>query len=432
MAGSKPASKLRKGLTAIFMTAVMGGALVIGIQSHTPQNDNLPASAPVTQTIPHDTVDAPYAYSGQVAPYQSRHLTAGEEKLVKSLFGADADTGSIRLHFFKDARKGQVSDVINGNKSDIEIYGLKNAADDYSVASASNFGTFVYEMTRLWQNRTGNAYTLGNPSYSGYPLSSEYVFQSYGQIQQAQIMEDYALRFLHPDRQSYWLPSEYGDDKSDTDPFLQDLVEGQFPSATEARLAFAHVEVRGLTTGEAALLRGIFGSQLDTAGIRLNLHPQDYSDIVGSVEADAVADFWGPANHSKDYSREKDGEKFGTFIHELTHNWQRQTNWKFTLDIEDKDKDKYSYPLNAKYRFTEYTTEQQAAIIEDYARRFLHPSHSHTYLNKTYKNPNAYDNLLIKVVEDQFPDARQLREQYKRDESAPRVSVAPSPRRAFG
>lgn len=432
MTGKKPASKLRKGLTTIFMTAVMGGALVIGIQSHTPHNDNLPTPAPITQTIPRDTVDTPYAHSGQIAPYQSRHLTAGEVKLVKSLFGADAETDSIRLHFFKDARKGQVSDVINGNKSDIEIYGPKNASDDYSAATASNFGTFVYEMARLWQNRTGNAYTLGNPTYSGYPLSSEYVFQSYGQIQQAQIMEDYALRFLHPDRQSYWLPNEYGDDKSDTDPFLQSLVEGQFPSARDARIAFENIEERALTTGEARMIRGIFGSQIDTANLRLRLHPQDYSDIVGSVGADAVADFWGPDNHSKDYSLEKDADKFGTFIHEVTHNWQRQTDWQFTLDIEDKDKDKYSYPLNAKYKFPEYTTEQQAAIIEDYARRFLHPSHSHTYLNKTYTNPNAYDSLLIKVVEDQFPGARQLREQYQRDESAPRVSAAPAPRRAFG
>lgn len=432
MTGKKPASKLRKGLTAIFMTAVMGGALVVGMQGYAPQNDNLPAPAPITQTISADTTDAPYAHSGQVAPYESRHLTAGETQLVKKLFGPDTETAGIRLHFFKDARKNLVSDVVNGNTSDIEIYGTKNASADYSLDKPDNFGTFVYEMTRLWQNRTGGKLTLGDPENSGYPLDSKYVFQSYGQIQQAQIMEDYALRFLHPARQSHWLPAEYGDDKSDTDPFLQDLVEKQFPSATEARLAFANVEVRGLTAGEAALLRGIFGNQLDTVNIRLNLHPQEYSDIVGSVEADAAADFWGPENHSKDYSRDKDADKFGTFIHELTHNWQRQTNWKYTLDIEDKDKDKYSYPLNAAYKFPEYTTEQQAAIVEDYARRFMHPSHSHTYLQKTYKNPNAYDSLLIKVVEDQFPNARQLREQYKRDESAPRVSAAPAPRKGFG
>ncbi|MDF3024245.1 MAG: hypothetical protein K0R10_1606 [Alphaproteobacteria bacterium] len=347
MTGRKPASKLRKGLTAIFMTAVMGGAMVIGLQSHTPQNDNLATPAPITQTMPRDTVEAPYAYSGQVVPYESQ-------------------------------------------------------------------------------------YTIGDPSYSGYTLDSKYTFQSYGQIQQAQIMEDYALRFLHPARQSHWLPAEYGDDKSDTDPFLQTLVETQFPSAAEARAAFANVEVRGLTQGEAALLKGIFGGQIDTANIRLNLHPQDYSDIVGSVEADAVADFWGPENHSKDYSRDKDADKFGTFVHELTHNWQRQTEWKFTLDIEDNDKDKYSYPLNAKYSFPEYTTEQQAAIVEDYARRFLHPSHSHTYLQKIYRNPNAYDSLLIKVVEDQFPGAKQLREEYKRNEAAPRISIAPGPRASFG
>lgn len=432
MTGRKPASKLRKGLTAIFMTAVMGGAMVIGLQSHTPQNDNLATPAPITQTMPRDTIEAPYAYSGQVAPYESRHLTAGETQLVKKLFGPDTETASIRLHFFKDTRKNTISDVVNGNKSDIEIYGSQNASADYSTDKPDNFGTFVYEMTRLWQNRTGGQYTIGDPTYSGYPLDSKYTFQSYGQIQQAQIMEDYALRFLHPARQSHWLPAEYGDDKSDTDPFLQSLVETQFPSAAEARAAFANVEVRGLTQGEAALLKGIFGGQIDTVNMRLNLHPQDYSDIVGSVEADAVADFWGPENHSKDYSRDKDADKFGTFVHELTHNWQRQTEWKFTLDIEDNDKDKYSYPLNAKYSFPEYTTEQQAAIVEDYARRFLHPSHSHTYLQKTYRNPNAYDSLLIKVVEDQFPGAKQLREEYKRNESAPRISTAPGPRASFG
>ncbi len=406
-------SGLQKGLTAIFLAATMGiGALVL--LDSTPEQDNTPAPPPVTQPVVTAAPDGTYVVKGA---YASRGLTQGETQLTQKLFGNRIDTTKVKLQFFENGPPKLVSDVAKGDTTNILIYGRKNASDDYSRDQAGNFGTFVYEMTHIWQNQTEGAYTRGNPENSGYPLSSRWGFSDYGAIQQSQIMEDYARRFLHPDRRSAWLPNEYGSDRSDTDPFLKALVENQFPEAQQARVDSAGIAVRGLTASEAVLLKGIFGGQINTGAIRLNLDPQGYSDIVGSVSSPDAADFWGPKNHSQEYTREDNGDLFGTFVHELTHNWQKQNDYRYTnYRFVPKD-DKYLYPLDAKYKFTDYGTEQQAAMIEDYARRFLHPSKSFTYLRKEYNDPESKASLLAWMVESQFPQARQLRENYERNQS---------------
>ncbi len=431
MAGTQPKSKLRKGLTAIFASAVLATGVTVGISGYQSQNDNTPPAtpAPISQTIRSQpavaprVAEAPYAYSGEVAPYQSRHLTAGEREAVTKIFGDQLNPDSIRVHFFKDERTNLRSGVIGSNTRDIEFYGEKNASADFSRDKGSNFGSFVYELTRLWQNDTGGKFTLGEKNVFKYKLDDDTSFVDYGQTQQAKMMEDYALRFLHPDRKSHWRDDQ--PDNSETDPQLEATVEEQFPAATSAREAFANVEERGLTIGEAALLKGIFGDTINTDSIRANLHPQGYDDIVGSVDTGKVAaDFWGPENSSKDFSKEPNGYKFGTFVHELTHVWQNQTERKYTNDTAPTAKDKYTYTLSSKSKFEDYRVEQQAAIIEDYARRYLHPSKSFTYLDAAYKDAESMSPLLKKVVETEFPGAKKLREEYEL-QNAPRSSPVP-------
>ncbi|MDI1226564.1 MAG: hypothetical protein PSY14_02620 [bacterium] len=429
MTGKKPASKLRKGLTAIFMTAVLGGTLLMGQSRPIAQNDNLPAPVPVTQTIQSQpavvpqVVEAPYAHSGEVAPYQSRALTAGEREAVTKIFGGQLNPDSIRVHFFKDERPNLRSGVIGENTRDIEFYGEKNASADFSRDKGSNFGSFVYELTRLWQNSTEGKFTKGDNAASNYKLDDDTSFVDYGQKQQAKMMEDYARRFLHPDRKSFWREGQ--PDNSETDPQLEATVEEQFPEAAAAREAFADVDIRKLTEGEARILKGIFGETINIDTIRANMHPQGYDDIVGSVDSGKLeADFWGPENSSKDFSTEKNAYKFGTFVHELTHVWQNQTERKYTNESAPVAKDKYTYTVSSKSKFEDYRVEQQAAIIEDYARRFLHPSKSFTYLDAAYKDAESMSPLLKKIVETAFPSAKTLREAYEL-ETAPRSSPVP-------
>lgn len=430
MAGTQPKSKLRKGLTAIFASAVLVTGVSVGLQGQS-QNDNTPpfSPAPITQTIPiqpapvPQMVEAPYAYSGEVAPYHSRHLTAGERETVAKIFGDQLNADSIRVHFFKDERPGLRSGALDENTKDIEFYGEKNASADFSRDKGGNFGSFVYELTRLWQNETNGKYTLGEKTALNYKLDDDTAFVDYGATQQAKMMEDYARRFLHPDRKSFWREGQ--PDNSETDPQLEATVEEQFPAATAAREAFANVEVRMLTEGEARILKGIFGETINIDSIRANMHPQGYDDIVGSVDSGKVAaDFWGPENSSKDFSTEKNAYKFGTFIHELTHVWQNQNNRAYTNDTPPTAKDKYAYALSSKSSFRDYRVEQQAAIIEDYARRFLHPSKSFTYLDEAYKDAESMSGLLKKVVETEFPGAKKLREEFEL-QNAPKASPVP-------
>lgn len=431
MAGTQPKSRLRKGLTAIFASAVLVTGVTVGLHGQNAQNDNAPppSPAPITQTIRSlpavvpQVVEAPYAYSGEVAPYQSRHLAAGEREAVTKIFGDQLNPDSIRVHFFKDERPDLRSGVVGDNTRDIEFYGEKNTSADFSRDKGSNFGSFIYELTRLWQNKTNGEFTRGDKSALKYELDDETSFVDYGQIQQAKMMEDYARRFLHPDRKSFWREGQ--PDNSETDPQLEATVEEQFPAATAAREAFANVEVRPLTEGEARILKGIFGATINIDTIRANMHPQGYDDIVGSVDSGrVVADFWGPENSSKDFSAEKNAYKFGTFIHELTHVWQNQNNRAFTNDTPPTAKDKYTYTLSSKSNFEDYRVEQQAAIIEDYARRFLHPSKSFTYLDAAYKDAESMSGLLKKVVETEFPGAKKLREEFEL-QNAPKMSPVP-------
>ncbi|HYD18354.1 MAG TPA: hypothetical protein VEF76_07740 [Patescibacteria group bacterium] len=407
------ASRLRKGLTAIFLAATLGGGVAV-MTAQLPPNDSQAVAASMAQ--PQSAPEAPYVYSGQIAPYESRALTAGEARLAQNLFGDQLDVSAVRLHFFSEARKSGVADVAGQSRRDIEVYGRANASADFSGEAGDKYGAFVFELTELWQNQTGGKLTLGEPAESGYPLDEDFAFKDYGQLQQPQIMEDYARRFLHPDRKSHWLAQQSGDN-SESDPLLQALVENQFPAAKNARLAFANVDVQPLTAGEAALLKGIFGDTIDTAVIRKNFHPQDYKDIVGSINSSKYADFWGAAQKSADFSVEKDPDVFGTFVHELAHVWQNQTDSQYTrADYPMLTKDKYRYALGKP--FTAYTSEQQAAIIEDYARRFLHPTRSWTYLDGIVKDAAAMDAQLQKVVEDQFPGAKTFRETYERTHPA--------------
>ena len=162
-----------------------------------------------------------------------------------------------------------------------------------------------------------------------------------------------------------------------------------------------------LTDGEIALVQSIFGNEVNTAIVKKHFNPvaryevsnNDTIDAAAAVNDQKNVTFYGAEYHSADYSREE-LINYGTFIHEMTHIWQRQKIGGFNLLLMSCHT--YDYSLDAQSRFSDFCIEQQGIVIQVYAQRFLHPSHVSLRINNTPEN----DLLLQKVVEEQFPQAR--------------------------
>lgn len=411
----KKPSKFKSRLKKIFLCAVMGISVLVPMQRAKLQFFGRRDQTAVTDVLQQEQQpgagyheEQPYVSPRAGAPESSRGLTAGEARLIRGLFGEKMDLNGVRLHTFAKEDRNYVSDVMPGDAKNVEFYGRKNSSQDFSRDEARRFGSFVHEMTYLLQNQQGGKWRAGDVKGYDYPLGSQWDFSDYGPEQQRAIVEDYALRFLHPGRQSRYLPHKYGDDRMDTDPHLIRLVENHFRGAKELRISFQNIESRRLTSGEIALLKGIFGDQIDAGIMTQHMHPQEYSDIAGTATSGRDANYWGPRYTSPDYSQEKSPDKFGTFVHENTHLWQYQTRWRHSPYRPGV----YRYPLETKWKFTDYTHEQQAAIVEDYALYYLHPSRQMRWMPETYNYREQQEKLplLKKLVEDQFPGARALRE----------------------
>ena len=163
-----------------------------------------------------------------------------------------------------------------------------------------------------------------------------------------------------------------------------------------------------LTKGETEMVESIFGDEINTANIRK--HFKDKSHIthvlpgkVGTVlPPHSHIDFFGKDVHSADYSGD-DSRRAGLFIHETTHVWQNQNhNWR--LDKLHKCR-VYDYTLKPTSTFRDFGVEQQAEIIEDYYKTWLHKDGA----ARKGKTLTANDSLLLKVVETRFPRAKKTR-----------------------
>lgn len=410
----KKRSRATRRLRNLFLLAVVGVSTFVPLHKvrtnlfRRPDNDVTDAQ-PQEQAAQADYMEAEEYVSPRAGkPISSRGLTAGEVTLIRGLFGDKIDLQGVRLHTFAQENREYISDVMPGETKNVEFYGRRHSSGDFSRDTAERFGSFVHEMTYLLQNQQGADWRAGTVEGYEYPLKSVFRFRDYGPAQQRAIVQDYALRFLHPDRQSHYLPRQYGDDRKDTDPFLIELVEDHFRGAREMRIAFQNIESRRLTPGEIELLVGIFGDQISPDIMRQHMHPQEYSDVAGTATSGRDAHYWGPRYASEDFSKESSARKFGTFIHENTHLWQFQTNWRHSPQRPKV----YRYPLEeGRWKFTDYTHEQQAAMVEDYALYYLHSSRDLRWMPETYTYREQQEKLPIlrDIVETQFPGARALR-----------------------
>jgi hypothetical protein len=380
-----------------------------------------PLPLPAGKTLappPEDILIPPYISPEAGKPLSSRSLTAGEEALARTLFGDKLDLEDIRLDFYRADGK-LLSKVEPGETRNIEFFGAARFSADFSTdKDPRRFGAFVEELTHLWQNQDEGAGTHGKPDTKLYKLDGVATFRDFGAEQQAEIMEDYALRFLHPSRQTRWLTQEYGGDFTTTDPWLARLVEAFSSSAYKARMADVDAETRALTGGEDTLIHGIFGAQLDTDGVMASFYPEAFKDAAATTVSGESALFWGNEQKSADFSKEKDDDRFAYFVHEMTHVWQYQQGLRYTdkfvdngVDDPDDPMVSYLYPVDSQHKFTDYGIEQQAAIIEDYARLYLRAPGQLRYLSEQYSGEEleAKLPLLQKLVEDQFPEARRAR-----------------------
>ncbi len=177
-----------------------------------------------------------------------------------------------------------------------------------------------------------------------------------------------------------------------------------------------------LTAGEAALLASIFGNGIKTENVQKHFSAKEKPGSAGYVipaqtfGVDCIK-FYGAQYAANDYSQTDDIFKYGTFIHEITHIWQNQQRslGNAVNDNQRGNNQTYEYPLAPDTDFNQLGDEQQAKIIEDYARQFLYLKRLPAQQGDTYLPSYTQDAdntaqlslmLLQKVVEDAFPQAR--------------------------
>ena len=122
------------------------------------------------------------------------------------------------------------------------------------------------------------------------------------------------------------------------------------------------VSARGLTPGEVALGRSIYGNAIDWGRVELRRRrwwPFQGTEIVmapmGHIHFHPRADFW-----SDDFSTERLALR-GLLIHELCHVWQWQTG--IFLPLRRHPFCRYDYVLEPGKPFARYGLEQQAEIV---------------------------------------------------------------------
>lgn len=181
---------------------------------------------------------------------------------------------------------------------------------------------------------------------------------------------------------------------------------------------------RALTAGELQM-NVIFGSEVDSSHIRLHAGPSKGSVIAETYDQTMIA-FFGHPYLSMDYSKDPSAVNYGSEIHEMTHIWQFQNGWTYT---NGHCPGGYQYKLKAGSRFEDYCSESQAAMVEDYARRFLRPQGSvasNWYVSMCGYDTPEHDAMLRDIIETRFPNARRERERLHRSPIAPGAKTRPA------
>ncbi|MBU6475432.1 MAG: hypothetical protein KGL10_03380 [Alphaproteobacteria bacterium] len=172
-----------------------------------------------------------------------------------------------------------------------------------------------------------------------------------------------------------------------------------------------------LTAGETALMKSIFGDEIDTDQVKKYLSDKPHPFVIAMASSGKKIKFYGKETHVPDYSQTKNASNYWTFVHEMTHVWQFQHPKEDILRALRNPTRRYDYELSEDSRFQDFGVEQQACIIADYALQCLFrgakiPANGNNgyYLPVENTDPRAQTlKLLFKTVEDRFPQARETR-----------------------
>ncbi len=132
-------------------------------------------------------------------PIKFRTVTAGEKRLVESVFLGEVDTTKVRIFRKRYLGVQRETDIMapNGNiYYHPEATGDAAYSSDLSKETISRQALFIHEMTHVWQIQHGVNLKLRrffNPRYTYLPFKPGKKFRRYGVEKQADIVMDYFL-----------------------------------------------------------------------------------------------------------------------------------------------------------------------------------------------------------------------------------------------
>lgn len=185
-------------------------------------------------------------------------------------------------------------------------------------------------------------------------------------------------------------------------------------AATLAAATVGTIAVFGTATGdvpltqdEAAIAQSLFGPDFRTDNIRKQYVRSWVGGVIQYPGAMVPLSqrhiyFFKPEMRKPDLTISS-GDDFNLYMHEMTHIWQHRGNWAPLCKT-------YDYTLTARSRFTDFCNEQQASMVGDYAEFFLNPTSPNALrlLGDNTSRREGNENLM-RVIEGQFPHARQAR-----------------------
>lgn len=182
------------------------------------------------------------------APLKDVPLTRGEEDLARSVFGDEIDYSKLHKNFNKGASNSSkdthehVDAVASvAGTTGIDFWRTKTHSSDYSREQPYIFGVFMHEMTHILQFQKGTIESKYCKTYP-YNLTATSKFDDFCIEQQASIIGDYAMRFLHADQTTPYRLQNYSMFNKATrthdavsDALLAKTVEARFPQAKITR-----------------------------------------------------------------------------------------------------------------------------------------------------------------------------------------------------
>ncbi len=128
---------------------------------------------------------------------------------------------------------------------------------------------------------------------------------------------------------------------------------------------------RGLTVGEEAMARTVFGDAVNYSIVRINHH--GYWQLMGLQDKDTAVTPNGSIYmphpiYRDDYSDGDDSDR-RLFMHEMVHVWQYQLGYPVKmkgLTVTSRGVEAYRYNLTPVSRLSDFNMEQQGNLLADY------------------------------------------------------------------